>query len=130
MRRTAPPLALCALALLVAGCGSSSTSGATVVTTPDVFKGQPTRPIDERVVRGGELYVTDGCHACHSTDGSKGGGPSFHDLAAHRSDAQIVRGIAHHIALHPPSPALVALAHRRADVRALADFIETISATN
>jgi mono/diheme cytochrome c family protein len=130
VRRTAPPLALCALALLVAGCGSGSKSGATVVTTPDVFKGQPTRPIDERVVRGGELYVTDGCHACHSTDGSRGGGATFRDLAAHRSDAQIVRGIAHHIALTPPSPALVALAHRRADVRALADFIETISATN
>jgi cytochrome c551/c552 len=85
--------------------------------------------IDERVVRGGTLYVTDGCHACHSTDGSKDVGPTFRDLAAHRSDAQIVRGIAHHIALTPPSPALVALAHRRADVRALADFIETISAT-
>ena len=80
-------------------------------------------------MRGGTLYVTDGCHACHSTDGSKDVGPTFRDLAAHRSDAQIVRGIAHHIALTPPSPALVALAHRRADVRALADFIETISAT-
>ena len=48
----------CALALLAPAAARGSTSGATVDTTPDVFKGQPTRPIDERVVPGGELYVT------------------------------------------------------------------------
>jgi mono/diheme cytochrome c family protein len=113
------------LAVLASGCGGSSP--ATAPTTPDVFAGQPTRSVDEQLIRGGQLYVTDGCQACHSVNGRDLGGPSFHNLAARRSDAQLLRAVMGHIALHPPSPALVALAHQPRAARALVTFIESIT---
>jgi mono/diheme cytochrome c family protein len=115
-----------ALAALLGGCGASSPPATT--TTPDVFAGEPTRPVDARVIRGGALYVTDGCSACHTVDGRALVGPTFRGLAAHRSDGQLRHAVIHHIALHPPSAALVALAHRPADARALVDFIESVRA--
>ena len=125
MRRAAVVLAVAAL---LGGCGSSGPSSSHVATdTPSVFAGEPTRPVDARVIRGGQLYVADGCQACHSVDGSRGGGPTFRNLAARRSDRQLLRAITHHVALTPPSPALAALARRPADARSLADFIESIT---
>ncbi len=123
MSRGAPVIVLL-LAALAGGCGGSS---GTAVTEPDVFAGQPTRPVDELLVRGGQLYVTDGCQACHSVNGSNQGGPTFHNLAVRRSDAQLIRGVMRHVALQPPSPALVRLGHDRASARALVTFIESIT---
>jgi mono/diheme cytochrome c family protein len=112
------------LAALLGGCGGAAH---TATTTPDPFAGEPTRPVDARVARGGVLYVNDGCAACHSVDGRDLGGPTFRNMAAHRSDRALLLGVTHHIALTPPSPALRALAHRPADARALVDFIEQIT---
>jgi mono/diheme cytochrome c family protein len=66
-----------ALLLALAGCGSSSGPGISAgVTTP------PTYSATENLSnRGAQLYVSDGCSACHSSDGSRSVGPTFRSLA-------------------------------------------------
>lgn len=115
------PLVLAAAVL--GGCSTAPKRSATIDQQP----GLPTRPVDVRVVNGGVLYVQDGCQACHSVDGTNKGARTFRDLANHRSDAALLHSVSHHIALHPPSAALVALRHRPRDVRALVDFIEQLA---
>src|SRR5262249_48209088 len=116
---------LIALALLIGGCGGSGNPSGT--EPPFTQAGLPTRPVDTRVVDGGVLYVRDGCHACHSVDGTDKGARTFRDLANHPRDAALIAPIRHHAAVRPPSAALVALRHRPRDVRALVDFIEQLA---
>ncbi len=116
-------MVLSVLAALLGGCGTAAKQA----PTKDVFAGQPTRPVDTRVVSGGVLYVRDGCQACHSVDGTDKGARTFRDLANHRSDGALLKAVGHHIALTPPSAAMLALRNRPADVRALVDFIEQLA---
>jgi mono/diheme cytochrome c family protein len=122
--RRALGLVVLAPLLGLAACGSSAPR----TTTPDVFAGQPVRPVDARVNQGGVLYVADGCQACHSVDGSAKAGVSFRGLAARRSDRALLRAVVH----HPPGTtrlaAVAALAHRPRDARELVDFIESVTA--
>lgn len=122
--RWALALAPATLSVALSACGSSSPA----TTTPDPFVGQPDRPVDVRVVRGGRLYVSDGCQACHSVDGRRLTAVTFRGLGARRSDRRLLQAVTHHPAVGAGLPAVAALAQRPGDARALVDFIESVTA--
>lgn len=139
---------MCAAVVCLCGCGAagggaganaSATSVPSYVTAPFTHQ--------ERLVQqGAGLFVADGCSACHSIAGRAGLGPSFAKFAGSRvvltdgrgelvDEAFLRRALLEPRATalrgYPPAPMLAAvarlhLAEHRADVTALAAFLEQI----
>jgi cytochrome c551/c552 len=146
-RLTRAPLA-CATALLLCGCGAGA-GGAGARTSAGPVPSYVIAPFthQERLVqRGAGLFLADGCSACHAIAGRAGLGPSFARFAGSRvtlaggrralvDEALLRRALLEpaSVALkgYPLAPMLAAVARlrfaaHRADVNALAAFIEQI----
>lgn len=140
----------CTAALLLYGCGGAA-GPATVGLhgrSPSVpaYVTAPFTHQEQLVQRGAGLFVADGCPACHSIAGRGRLGPSFATFAGSRvvladgrrvvvDEALLRRALLEpaRVALrgYPPAPMVAAVtrlrfAGHRADVRALAAFIEQI----
>jgi len=76
--RTLIAVVATAAAGCVSGCGTHSTSTTSAVSSAGVSSSaappELTAP-HPAVVGGASLFVTDGCSACHSLDGTPGSGP-------------------------------------------------------
>lgn len=142
-------LLVCGTVVCLCGCGSG-TGGASATTASSVsVPSYVTAPFthQERLVgQGAGLFVADGCSACHSIAGRAGLGPSFAKFAGNRvvltdgrsalvDEAFLRRALLEPRATalrgYPLAPMLAAVARlhfaeHRADVTALAAFIEQI----
>jgi hypothetical protein len=137
-----------ALALALAGCGSSAAPPARGSSGSSVpaYVTEPFSPEQKLVEQGARLVVSDGCSACHLMTGAHADAPSFLTFAGHHVTLADGRSVLvderfmHEGLLHPatnelkgydPAPMLAALAREHLashphQVAALAAFIEQI----
>jgi hypothetical protein len=82
-RKTLPALVL---ALLLTGCGASTTTSSEAVSQKSVpsYVTEPFTPEQQLIEKGARLVVADGCSACHLTLSKPGVAPSFSSFAGHR----------------------------------------------
>jgi mono/diheme cytochrome c family protein len=151
-RRRLPWLSLlaCAAAASLCGCGGGARTTASSTTNavgkPPSYASEPFSHQQQLIAQGARLFVSDGCSACHSIGARAGVGPSFTEFAGHRvvlADGRHVlvnEGFLREALLdpratqlrgYPLAPMLAAvtrlqLARHRADVTALAAFIEEV----
>ncbi len=142
-------LAIGAIALVLAGCGTSATSshaGSSHTSTEPAYVNEPFTHQQLLVEQGARLAVSYGCAACHLGAAGRGIAPSFASFAGHRvtlADGRRVLVDEHFLhagLLHPesaeikgydPAPMLAAvgrlhLAGHPGQVAALTAFIEQI----
>jgi cytochrome c551/c552 len=139
-------LLACVAASLLCGCGSSAGGARAGSGSVPAYVTAPFTHQEQLVQQGAGLFVADGCSACHSIAGRAGLGPSFARFAGSRvaltsgrrvlvDEAFLRRALLEPasaaLAGYPPAPMLAAVARlhfarHRADVTALAAFIEQI----
>ena len=148
-RSTAVGLAIGAIALVLAGCGTNGTSSRAVsshTSTEPAYVNEPFTHQQLLVEQGARLAVSYGCAACHLGAAGRGIAPSFASFAGHRvtlADGRRVLVDEHFLRaglLHPgdaeikgydPAPMLAAvrrlhLTGHPGQVAALTAFIEQI----
>jgi mono/diheme cytochrome c family protein len=144
--RAASIVACLALAVALAGCGSSTPKRGSSTESAPAFATAPYTPQQELVAAGAKLVVTDGCAACHLNGSDPKLAPSFTSLAGHQVklkdggtavvDERFLRKAlldpsSEELAGYPAAPMIAALrrlrfAQRPAAVSALVAFIEQV----
>jgi hypothetical protein len=136
----------CATAALLCSCGAGSPGAATGSGQVPSYVTAPFTHQERLVQQGAGLFVADGCSACHAIAGRAGLGPSFARFAGSEvvladgrralvDEAFLRKALLEPASLvlrgYPLAPMLAAVARlrfarHRADVTALAAFIEQV----